>query len=149
MIPISRPSLGQEEEQAVLDVMRSGQLAQGERVRRFEEAFARATEAGAAVATLSGSSSLRHRPRPAEGAGVHHRAPTSHRVLLRRGDSDGPVQPAANRPSRQPQIPPIHTRESASANTSPAAVSDRDELRRSPSEAGIAIGIYYPVPVGP
>jgi len=58
VIPISRPSLGQEEERAVLDVMRSGQLAQGERVRRFEEAFARATGAGAAVATSSGSSAL-------------------------------------------------------------------------------------------
>lgn len=58
MIPISRPSLGQEEEQAVLDVMRSGRLAQGERVWRLQETFARATGAGAAVATSSGSSAL-------------------------------------------------------------------------------------------
>jgi perosamine synthetase len=58
MIPISRPALGQEEEQAVLEVMRSGQLAQGERVRRFEEAFAQATGGGFAVATSSGSSAL-------------------------------------------------------------------------------------------
>ena len=35
MIQMSRPTFGQEEEQAVLEVMRSGQLAQGERVRAF------------------------------------------------------------------------------------------------------------------
>ena len=40
MIPIARPQLGPEEEAAVLEVMRSGALAQGERVREFEEAFA-------------------------------------------------------------------------------------------------------------
>jgi len=46
VIPISRQSFGEEGEQAVLDVMRSGQLAQEERVRRFEDACARATGAG-------------------------------------------------------------------------------------------------------
>ncbi len=45
MIPISRPTFGPEEEQAVLEVMRSGQLAQGARVRAFECAFASATGA--------------------------------------------------------------------------------------------------------
>jgi len=58
MIPMSRPTLGPEEEQAVLDVMRSGQLAQGERVREFEQAFAEATGARFAVATSSGSAAL-------------------------------------------------------------------------------------------
>lgn len=58
MIPISRPTFGPEEEQAVLEVMRSGQFAQGERARAFEKAFASATGAQAAVATSSGSAAL-------------------------------------------------------------------------------------------
>jgi len=58
LIPISRPTLGPEEEAAVLAVMRSGQLAQGEQVRAFERDFAAATGAAAAVATSSGSTAL-------------------------------------------------------------------------------------------
>lgn len=58
MIPMSRPTFGPEEERAVLEVMRSGQLAQGPRVREFEEAFAAATGARRAVATSSGTTAL-------------------------------------------------------------------------------------------
>lgn len=58
MIPIARPSFGPEEEAAVLEVMRSGRFAQGERVEAFEAAFAGATGAGAAVATSSGTGAL-------------------------------------------------------------------------------------------
>ena len=58
MIQMSRPTFGPEEERAVLDVMRSGQLAQGERVREFERAFASATGAEFAVATSSGTTAL-------------------------------------------------------------------------------------------
>ena len=58
MIPISRPVFGPEEEQAVLAVLRSGQLAQGAQVRAFEREFAGATGALAAVATSSGTSAL-------------------------------------------------------------------------------------------
>lgn len=58
MIPIARPLLGEEEEAAVLDVMRSGILAQGPRVKEFEEAFAAATGAARAVATSSGTTAL-------------------------------------------------------------------------------------------
>jgi perosamine synthetase len=58
MIPIARPSFGPEEEAAVLDVMRSGRFAQGERVAAFEEAFAAATGARVAVATSSGTAAL-------------------------------------------------------------------------------------------
>ncbi len=58
MIPIARPVLGPEEEAAVIDVMRSGVLAQGPRVRAFEEAFAAAHGARYAVATSSGTSAL-------------------------------------------------------------------------------------------
>lgn len=57
-IPMSRPTLGLEEEAAVLAVMRSGRFAQGERVEAFEEAFAAATGARFAIATSSGTSAL-------------------------------------------------------------------------------------------
>ncbi|MBP1705913.1 MAG: DegT/DnrJ/EryC1/StrS family aminotransferase [Chloroflexi bacterium] len=40
MIPISRPDIGPAEEQAVLDVLRSGMLAMGARTAAFEEAWA-------------------------------------------------------------------------------------------------------------
>ena len=58
MIPIARPQLGPEEEMAVLEVMRSGALAQGPRVRAFEEAWAAATGARFAVATSNGTTAL-------------------------------------------------------------------------------------------
>jgi perosamine synthetase len=58
MISIARPAFGPEEEAAVLEVMRSGRFAQGERVEAFEEAFAAATGARAAVATSSGTAAL-------------------------------------------------------------------------------------------
>jgi perosamine synthetase len=58
MIPIARPQLGPEEEVAVLDVMRSGALAQGARVRAFEEAFALSMGARFAVATSNGTTAL-------------------------------------------------------------------------------------------
>ena len=40
MIPIAKPMIGEEEKQAVLEVLDSGMIAQGERVKAFEEAFA-------------------------------------------------------------------------------------------------------------
>jgi dTDP-4-amino-4,6-dideoxygalactose transaminase len=40
MIPISKPDLGAAEEQAVLDVLRSGMLAMGRKTQEFEEAWA-------------------------------------------------------------------------------------------------------------
>ena len=40
MIPISRPDIGSDEEQAVLDVLRSGMIAMGRRTAEFEEAWA-------------------------------------------------------------------------------------------------------------
>jgi dTDP-4-amino-4,6-dideoxygalactose transaminase len=57
-VPIARPTFGPEEEAAVLEVMRSGRFAQGERVRAFEAAFAAATGAHHAVATSSGTTAL-------------------------------------------------------------------------------------------
>jgi dTDP-4-amino-4,6-dideoxygalactose transaminase len=58
LIPIARPQLGAEEEAAVLDVMRSGVLTQGERTRAFEERFASAMGATYGVATSNGSTAL-------------------------------------------------------------------------------------------
>ena len=57
-IPIARPQLGSEEEAAVLEVLRSGQLVQGRRVAAFETAFAGETGATFAIATSSGSTAL-------------------------------------------------------------------------------------------
>lgn len=57
-IPIARPNLGAEEEAAVLAVMRSGHLAQGEQVRAFEGAFSHAVGSAHGIATSNGSTAL-------------------------------------------------------------------------------------------
>ncbi len=58
MIPISCPLIGEEEKAAVLEVLASGQLAQGPRVRAFEERFAAWCGVEHAIATSSGTSAL-------------------------------------------------------------------------------------------
>jgi len=58
MIHISRPQIGDEEKQAVLAVLDSGQLAQGPRVQEFEERFADWCGSKYAVATSSGTTAL-------------------------------------------------------------------------------------------
>lgn len=58
MIRIAQPQIGPEEEEAVLDALRSGQLAQGPRVARFEEAFAAYLGVRHAVALSSGTAAL-------------------------------------------------------------------------------------------
>lgn len=58
MIPIAQPLIGQEEKQAVLEVLESGMLAQGLRVQTFEEAFAGYCGVKHAVATSSGTTAL-------------------------------------------------------------------------------------------
>ncbi len=57
-IRISQPLLGEEEQQAVLRVLESGQLAQGARVHEFEAAFARMCGVRDAVAVSSGTAAL-------------------------------------------------------------------------------------------
>ena len=47
MIPITTVRIGEEEERLVLEVLRSGQLAQGVFVERFEEMFAEAARSQA------------------------------------------------------------------------------------------------------
>jgi perosamine synthetase len=58
LIPHSRPTLGEEEALAVAEVVRSGYIAQGDKVREFEEELARFVGVKGAVATNSGSSAL-------------------------------------------------------------------------------------------
>jgi perosamine synthetase len=57
-IPLARPVLGAEEEQAVLDVLRSGQLSLGARLQEFEQAFAERVGAPLASAVSSGTAGL-------------------------------------------------------------------------------------------
>jgi len=58
MISIAKPMIGEEEKRAVLEVLDSGMLAQGPRVRAFEEAFAEMCGVQHAVATSSGTTAL-------------------------------------------------------------------------------------------
>jgi perosamine synthetase len=58
MIPLARPVLGPEEEQAVIEVLRSGQLSLGPRVPAFERAFAERVGARHASAVSSGTAAL-------------------------------------------------------------------------------------------
>ena len=58
MISIAKPLIGEEEKAAVLEVLGSGQLAQGKRVREFEERFAAWVGARYAVAVSSGTTAL-------------------------------------------------------------------------------------------
>jgi perosamine synthetase len=58
VIPLARPALGPEEEAAVIDVLRSGQLSLGPRVPAFEQAFAAWLGAGHGCAVSSGTAGL-------------------------------------------------------------------------------------------
>lgn len=58
MIPVSKPLLGQDELSAVKEVLRSGNIIQGTKVREFEEQFARYIGTEYAIATNSGTSAL-------------------------------------------------------------------------------------------
>ena len=58
MIPLAKPVLGEAEEQAVIDVLRSGQLSLGPRVPEFERAFAERVGAGWGSAVSSGTAGL-------------------------------------------------------------------------------------------
>jgi dTDP-4-amino-4,6-dideoxygalactose transaminase len=58
VIPLARPVLGREEEQAVLEVLRSGQLSLGPRLSEFEQTFAARVGAPHASAVSSGTAGL-------------------------------------------------------------------------------------------
>jgi perosamine synthetase len=58
LIPLAQPELGEAEERAVIEVLRSGQLSLGPQVRAFEEAFAARLGARHASAVSSGTAAL-------------------------------------------------------------------------------------------
>jgi perosamine synthetase len=58
MIPLARPVIGSPEEQAVLEVLRSGQLSLGPRLPQFEQEFAAFLDAPLASAVSSGTAGL-------------------------------------------------------------------------------------------
>ncbi|HKS90512.1 MAG TPA: DegT/DnrJ/EryC1/StrS family aminotransferase [Tepidiformaceae bacterium] len=58
LIPIAKPLIGEDERAAVMQVLESGQLAQGPRVAEFEAAFAAHVGAPYAVAVNSGTAAL-------------------------------------------------------------------------------------------
>jgi perosamine synthetase len=58
VIPLARPDLGAEEERAIIDVLRSGQLSLGPRIGEFERAFARQVGSPLASAVSSGTAGL-------------------------------------------------------------------------------------------
>lgn len=58
MIPIAKPLIGDDEKKAVLEVLSSGMLAQGEKVREFEQKFAKYIGTKYAVATSNGTTAI-------------------------------------------------------------------------------------------
>ena len=58
MIPVAKPLIGAEEQASVAEVLASGMLAQGSKVRRFEEQFAEWCGVHHAVAVSSGTAAL-------------------------------------------------------------------------------------------
>jgi perosamine synthetase len=58
MIPIVKPSIGDEEARVVADVLKSGQLVQGERVKEFERRFSEYSGVQNAVAVSNGTVAL-------------------------------------------------------------------------------------------
>ncbi|MDP9293959.1 MAG: DegT/DnrJ/EryC1/StrS family aminotransferase [Actinomycetota bacterium] len=76
VVPLARPVVGEAEEQAVLEVLRSGQLSLGPRVKAFEEAFAARLGAPHASAVSSGTAGL-HLALRAAGVGESEEVVTS------------------------------------------------------------------------
>jgi dTDP-4-amino-4,6-dideoxygalactose transaminase len=68
MIPIAKPFIGEAEIETVTEVLRSGMLAQGEKVATFEDRFAEAVGAKGAVAVGNGTQAL-HLSLLAQGIG--------------------------------------------------------------------------------
>ncbi len=58
MIPISKPFIGEEEKQLVMEVLNSGMLVQGKKVEALEKQFAELTGTKHAIATTSGTTAL-------------------------------------------------------------------------------------------
>lgn len=58
MIPIAKPIIGEDEVRAVTEVLRSGVIAEGQKVKDFETAFAKYAGTSFAVAVNSGTAAL-------------------------------------------------------------------------------------------
>lgn len=58
MIPIAKPFIGEEEKKAVIEVLESGMIAQGAKVKELEEEFAKLCNVNYAVALTNGTSAL-------------------------------------------------------------------------------------------
>ena len=58
MIPIARPDLGAEESAAVTEVLESGMVAQGRKVKELEERWAEFVGVRHAIATANGTLAL-------------------------------------------------------------------------------------------
>jgi perosamine synthetase len=58
MIPIAKPNIGKEEEEAVLEVLRSGMLARGLKSKEFEADFAKYIGTEHGISTSSGTTAL-------------------------------------------------------------------------------------------
>ncbi len=58
MIPLSKPIIGKEEKKLVLEVLNSGMLAQGQKVKEFEKNFAHLCGSKHAVAMNSGTAAI-------------------------------------------------------------------------------------------
>lgn len=58
MISIAKPTMGEEEKKAVMEVLDSGIIAQGPKVKEFEEGFAEMCGVKHAIATTSGTTAL-------------------------------------------------------------------------------------------
>jgi len=69
VIPVSKPSIGDAERRAVMEVLDSGMLVQGPRTAELEDRFAERCGVGHAVATSSGTTAL-HLALLAHGIGV-------------------------------------------------------------------------------
>src|SRR4051795_6793596 len=76
-IPMARPVLGPEEEAAVLEVLRSGQLSLGPRVPRFEQDFAARIGAGVLASAVSSGTAGLHLALRAIGVGEGEEVITS------------------------------------------------------------------------
>jgi dTDP-4-amino-4,6-dideoxygalactose transaminase len=76
MINMAKPQIGDEEKQAVMEVLDSGIIAQGPRVKAFEEGFAEMCGTKYAVATSSGTTAL-HVALLAHGIGAGDEVVTS------------------------------------------------------------------------
>ena len=76
VIPLAKPVIGEAEERAVLEVLRSGQLSLGPRVPAFEQAFAERLGARHACAVSSGTTGL-HLALRAVGVGAGDEVVTS------------------------------------------------------------------------